>query len=283
MFSTAPSGRSNLTSKLLYDPIRHHYLIDIYSNHEDHYDEIYSLFLSRSILFFHGYPSAIYEFVLFLQKHHQLLNLVKQNLKAVIFSSEYPNPVIRNHIETVLGVRTYAFYGHTERCILAGEKSKNTYTPLQTYGFTEAVKSDNGYKLIGTSYYNTASPLIRYDTGDLIDKIKTTNSILTTFEISKGRESEYIIDKKNNKISLTGLIFGRHHDLFNYVNYIQIYQKQPGEAIVYCVLKKKTKREISTMFDSKNVLIDFSFEQIKKPVLTQTGKLNLKLFAPPIC
>ena len=50
---------------------------------------------------------------------------------------------------------------------------------------------DRRYRLIGSSYYNTASPFIRYDTGDLIDPVEQMGGIMKKFSITDGRVGEF--------------------------------------------------------------------------------------------
>src|SRR5690606_33596347 len=143
--------------------------------------------------------------------------------------SELPSPLLRETVEKLLGCSSVSWYGHTERAILAYEKEGSaTYYPFFTYGFAEAL--DEG-RLVCTSYYNRASPLIRYDTGDRVDPV-VNDGLLDKFKISNGREGDFIIDKLGNKIFLTGLIFGRHHELFESARHIQIYQPATGIAEV---------------------------------------------------
>ena len=84
---------------------------------------------------------------------------------------------------------------------------------MQTYGFTESIASSTSEQLVGTNYYNFASPFIRYNTEDGIQVEKQTEGILESFKIVDGRVGEYVLDQNNKKISLTGLIYGRHHRL----------------------------------------------------------------------
>src|SRR5690606_2531494 len=123
--------------------------------------------------------------------------MLSRNLKGVFFGSEYPHSHYRNIIEEVFDVKTISWYGHTERAILAYEKrEKFKYDPFLSYGYTEAKKvDDENYELIGTSYYNFASPLIRYNTKDIISDVESDNGILRSFKVTKGREGEFVVDK----------------------------------------------------------------------------------------
>ena len=85
------------------------------------------------------------------------------------------------------------------------------------------------------------------------------------------------MDFKHKKIPLTGLIFGRHHSLFNYCNYIQIFQKNIGYATILYVLKKPISGfDPSSHFDESNIDMEFDYQEINKPVKSKNGK-NLLL------
>src|SRR5690606_3221648 len=119
-------------------------------------------------------------------------------------------------------------------------------------------------RLVCTSYYNRASPLIRYDTGDRVDPV-VNDGLLDKFKISNGREGDFIIDKLGNKIFLTGLIFGRHHELFESARHIQIYQPATGIAEVLVTPRDTlTPEAAAASFDSTNVSLDFIFKVVQE-------------------
>jgi phenylacetate-CoA ligase len=211
-----------------------------------------------------------------------LRKILSNSVKGVFLNSEFPQPHFRNTIEKVFGVPTLSWYGHTERCVLAHEKEeKFLFYPMQTYGWVEAVQDSNGKsKLIGSSYYNFASPFIRYDTGDLIENCKFDSAgILNSFNIYDGRNGEFILDKYLNQISLTGLIFGRHHLLFDYTTCVQVKQEIPGFSTILYVRSEGRlfpyNGLVSEFFDASNINVQFDFQEIAKPILTNSGKLNL--------
>lgn len=266
--------------KIVYDFARNSLLYDIYSDANVMAEQLLKIVRKYPIKYLHGYPSAIYEFALYCETNDQLLRVIKPTLRAAFLSSEYPSPHYRTKIEEVFNIPTQSFYGHTETCVLAVEKERFDYKVYQTYGYVESVNFEDGHHLIGTSYYNFASPLIRYDTSDLIEPIfdDCIDSFLVAFRIKEGRSGEFIVDKQNKKIPLTGLIYGRHHDLFNTCDHIQILQDKQGEAIILYVTKNDIDADqAQTLFDSRNVDIDFSFRRIKSPVLSSSGKANLMI------
>ena len=212
------------------------------------------------------------------EENPKILEFLRLNLKAVLLGSEYPAPMYRDLIEEQLGVQTISWYGHSEMAILAYETEKFVYAPFQTYGYCEAVTDGKGnYRLVGTSYDNCVSPIIRYDTGDLIIPV-FDEGLLVSFRIASGRIGEFIEDAYGSRISLTALIFGRHHKIFDKARFVQIRQEKPGMATLIMVLPKNhglEDNDISAGFDLSNVAIDFSFETRKEPIRSPSGKVPL--------
>lgn len=234
-------GRAKKNNQIVYDFARNSLLYDIYGSPLELGKQLIKILQKHEVKYLHGYPSAIYNFALYCESNMELLSLLKKQLKAAFLSSEYPSPHYRQKIEEVFDIPTQSFYGHTETCIMAVESSKYIYDAYQTYGFAEAIKTNEKFHLVGTSFFNFASPLIRYDTLDIIEPLNKDSKILSKFKIKDGRLGEFILDENNTKISLTGLIYGRHHELFNVCEHIQVFQEESGKAVILYV----TKQEIS--------------------------------------
>lgn len=272
-------GRSKVLNGVDYEFARNCFSLDMYQPYINNKERLIKMLRKHTCDYIQGYPSVLAGFADFCDENPELLGIIQKNLKGVFLNSEFPYPIYRDCIERVFNVTTQAFYGHTERCIMAFEKKgvRNVYYPFQTYGYTEALRRDDGhYDLVGTSYFNHASPLIRYNTGDIVDNPIYENGILISFEIIEGRSGQFILDKDGRGISLTGLIMGRHHPIFDYCDHIQVKQYAPGMAVVMYVPKKnKIIEDPSSLFDSSNVNVDFSFEMIERPIRTKNGKINL--------
>ncbi|HEY9257419.1 hypothetical protein [Chitinophaga sp.] len=271
-----------------YDALRHRYAVNIYADPALCATELKKILRKQRIEFLHGYTSALYEFSLYCRDHdHELIGLLKKNLKGALLSAEYPTPLFRDTIEKVFNIPSISWYGRTERSILAYESAKYVYTPFQTYGYTEAL--DNGsnkgvQNLVGTSFYNLASPLIRYDTCDEIGEVKTDDGILQSFSIAGKRAGDFILDAKQKKIPLTGLIFGRHHRLLDVCSHLQIAQQAPGQATILYVLSDTIQdlQHPEKLFDNSNVDIQFEFRLIDRPIKTISGKVNLLVNATEV-
>ncbi|WP_412495566.1 hypothetical protein [Shewanella chilikensis] len=270
------SGRSTIKDVVQYDSARHQLNVDIYAGWQVVADKLLGVFSKYKPSYLHGYPSAIFDFVLWLEsKQHPLLAILKENIRGMMLGSEFPTPILRDKVENLLSCESVSWYGHTERCVLAYEcEEKQVYKPFPTYGYAEAVDVKGEVKLVATSYYNYAHPLIRYNTEDGIEPLNN-HLILDSFSISKGRDGDFILDQGGNKIFLTGLIFGRHHKLFDYCTNLQVYQNEPGHALILYVPRVGFEGEPEKLFDVSSVALEFSFKEIVEPYKTKSGKTPL--------
>lgn len=117
-----------------------------------------------------GYPSTLYVFAKFLRNNGR-----KLPLEAVISSSETLYDFQRDVIEDSFQCPVSDYYALAERAVFASECDKHEGHHLyMDYGVTEILdhqneplgKGKNG-RLVGTSLYNFAMPLIRYVTNDM--------------------------------------------------------------------------------------------------------------------
>lgn len=271
-------GRSDIKDIVEYDVVRNHFAIDIYADYGLLAPKLKEIIKKYKIKYLHGYPSSIYDFAIYCNEYdNELRDLMKVNLKGAFLGSEYPHKLYRETIEEVFEIKTISWYGHTERTVLAYEQNDYyNYVPFITYGFSEAILNDNNeYELISTSYYNEVSPLIRYNTQDVIEKPIINNGILNSFEILKGRNGEFVIDRYGKKVNLTGLIFGRHHEIFNYVIFLQVKQVKDGVIEIHFVSKTLSAKDANKYFDMKNLNFELTFIKRDSPHRTKAGKVNL--------
>lgn len=258
-----------------YNFVHNEFQVNAYCDFSLIVKQLNNIISKHKIEYLHGYPSGIYEFLKQLKAESpDLLFRLKKDLCGVFFGSEYPAPIYRSYIENTLCVQTVSWYGHTEMAVLASEKEPFIYQPFQSYGFTESVEIDGKHHLIGTTTHNYSGPLIRYDTGDLIDPISYQDGLLESFKITEGRIGEFVIDKNNRNISLTALIFGRHHKIFEFADFVQVHQPESGKLNVIVTTNKKTV-EYGTLFDSCNMNMDISFKLVSQPYKTKSGKIPL--------
>lgn len=274
-------GRNLGSRPFMYSAVHNEFLINTYVPLESQASTVAALAGRYKVRFIHGYPSALYAFCRHcLEQDPAALSEVTRTLRGVFLASEYPAPVFRKTIEEALKAPTLAWYGHSEMAVLAWERERDVYEPLHSYGFCEAVAGDsNTFHLVGTSYFNRVSPFIRYDTGDLIQP-SFKDGLLTSFAVVEGRVGDFILDSAGAPISLTALIFGRHHELFADVRFVQVSQVRPGEATLLITLAKGCKLNPASIlehFDASHVRVDFRVEVLDGPITSALGKVPLRV------
>lgn len=260
-----------------YNAVHHELRLNPYVDAGENINHVRFLFERYPISFFQGYPSSIYNFLREIETvaDDHLRDLIRKKIRCCLFSSEYPLPYMTKYIRTDWMLDYISWYGHSEMCILAYEdKQEGSYLPLLTYGLAEVC---NGI-LCGTSYNNFDMPLIRYSTGDFVEGKVDETGLLRSFVVTQGRSGDYVQDTNGRHLSLTALIFGRHHLIFNYADYVQVYQRVAGELTILVTLKpgkNLPQADMSKMFDTRDANFQFSFRTLKEPILTKSGKLKL--------
>lgn len=190
--------------------------------------------------FIRSYPSVFHDFT-------KLLILLGYksppfHLKGIQLTSEITTPEQESVIKNYWGNIVYFQYGHSEVAVIASKyPNENCYTFSPIYGVVEILDEKNQHvapneigRIIVTSLHNTVRPFIRYDTGDLALFKENENGIVKVYDIV-GRSQDYVVDKFNNKIAITGLVFGQHFHAFKNILSWQIINILPGDLNVRIV------------------------------------------------
>lgn len=231
--------------------------------------------------FLRGYPSFIAD----------LASSIKQLdikgfdfIKSILLTSETIFDFQINLIKEVFNTPVILQYGHSEMAIFAIQMpNEDSYWCSPFYGYTEVINPIGEHVKIGeigeivvTSYHNTAMPFIRYRTGDLAEyggKFKGA----TILKNLQGRTQDFVLNTKNEKISITGLIFGRHYSAFKNIKKWQIKQTIPGEVTIYVVPGNDfNDNDKNELIDSFNDLasIRANVECVNEMLLTSRGKFK---------
>lgn len=93
-------------------------------------------------------------------------------LKAVLTTAETLDSAKRETISEAFKCKIYDFYGSSERVCYIQTCEYGNYHIIPEYGLTELIPAeppnDDSYRIVATGFWNMAMPLIRYDTGDLV-------------------------------------------------------------------------------------------------------------------
>lgn len=267
-----------------YDALRRELSCNIHNMCEENLEEYCKAIERYKPEFVHGYPSAIYALCLFIKKR-----ALKHQFKGVLAVSETIISEQRKIIEEVLNTRVFAFYGHSERLVMAGEcELSNQYHVEPLYGIAEIVDEsgkviiDNSVgELVTTGFMNRSMPLLRYKTGDLAKWNKQQrcecNRHTKLIEQVLGRKKEILVDKIGNPILLTSL----HYEFFEQnVRQLKFYQDEIGKAKLLIIVDKKYSDK-----DEKSILkilkkdtrgsIDFEIEIVDEISAKLSGKREI--------
>lgn len=115
-----------------------------------------------------GYPSSLYLLARVAKNEKRRL----PGLQAAFTASETLLPHYRAEIEEAFGIKVFDHYGQAEITAMLHECEAHAgLHVLSDYGYVEFLPSDQTglYRMIATNLQNTAMPLLRYDTGDLVE------------------------------------------------------------------------------------------------------------------
>jgi len=188
--------------------------------------------------FIHAYPSCAVELAKFIRRTER----AKIPLRGLLLASE---PLLRTNIsllQSVFDCTISVNYGLTERTNIAFATVPPGQTDLHyrinpVYGYQENFQHEDGRsEIVGTSYWNTFMPLIRYRTGDFGE--------IAGHEIHNmdGRDQEFLITRTGSRIPGLSIVIDEY--TWAYVSQYQIFQKNPGEIEIRVVLRTNCSPEI---------------------------------------
>jgi len=176
----------------------------------------------------YGYPSAIYEFALLLDKFSQQERGF--NPKGVVCTAETLHPHWAVEIERVLRCPVYNFYGSQEGGHLAYTEACGHVHLNPHVGILE--ESEEG--ALVTGFVRKAMPLIRYKLGDVVSISQSSCVEYPTPVISEigGRSDEQIITRSGSRIG-----FFRNHmaNFLSGIDEFQLVQKSFDNFVINAV------------------------------------------------
>lgn len=148
----------------------------------------------------------------------------------------------------------FSWYGHAEKAVLAMEcEHSKHYHAWPFYGITEIIGADGNEvavgssgEIIGTSFWNYATPFIRYRTMDNALKGKSGCEMcgrnFLQLEKIEGRLQEFIVTSTGRHISMTSI--NMHDDIFDALKQFQFYQDSRDELIFRYIPRGEVSKEI---------------------------------------
>lgn len=146
--------------------VRYRNQLDLSSSHLDlsHVQSYLNLLREFSPHYIRTYP-----FVAKLLGHElRKGNLSLPSLKGILTQSETLTPALRSNLQTLWNAPIFDHYGMQEKCASMSECLEGSLHVHSDFCFVELIPDSSTpyHRVIATGFFNSAMPLIRYETGD---------------------------------------------------------------------------------------------------------------------
>ena len=221
------SLRGNLGKKdtMMYVHISNTLYLSSYNINEQTVWAYYKGIEKRSPRAIEGYPSSLYNLALLLKDKGLYCNI-----PVCFTSSENLLDFQRQLIEERFHTKIFDHYGTTERTIRISESIKHDgYFEDPGYSINEYLKD----RVISTSLINSAFPLIRYQSSDVVILKENTKDERVSIDRIQGRSGNCIKGKDGsiyNNAALTFILTYSHN-----IRYAQFIQKKNGKVLLNIV------------------------------------------------
>ena len=249
------SLRGNLGKKdtMMYVHISNTLYLSSYNINEQTVWAYYKGIEKRSPRAIEGYPSSLYNLALLLKDKGLYCNI-----PVCFTSSENLLDFQRQLIEERFQTKIFDHYGTTERTIRISESIKHDgYFEDPGYSINEYLKD----RVISTSLINSAFPLIRYQSSDVVILKENTKDERVSIDRIQGRSGNCIKGKDGsiyNNAALTFILTYSHN-----IRYAQFIQKKNGKVLLNIVPE--------AVFSSQNL------DELKQMIDLKIGLSNLEL------
>ncbi|NRG16358.1 hypothetical protein HPQ64_01490 [Rhizobiales bacterium] len=191
-----------------------------------------------------AYPSALEMLIACLEAEG-----LRLSIPVVLTSSEVLTDDLRECAEKAFGATVADYYGQAERVSFAYALKKDEYRFMPAYGHVELQPLGQcRFSQIATNLRNSAQPLIRYETGDVIvaddaDDPRAMEEIalgVRSFTRIEGRESDYLIAPDGSRLigmnhvprAIPGLLqLQLRQQTTDFVKVMAVAQGTPGEDL----------------------------------------------------
>ena len=249
------SLRGNLGKKdtMMYVHISNTLYLSSYNINEQTVWAYYKGIEKRSPRAIEGYPSSLYNLALLLKDKGLYCNI-----PVCFTSSENLLDFQRQLIEERFQTKIFDHYGTTERTIRISESIKHDgYFEDPGYSINEYLKD----RVVSTSLINSAFPLIRYQSSDVVILKENTKDERVSIDRIQGRSGNCIKGKDGsiyNNAALTFILTYSHN-----IRYAQFIQKKNGKVLLNIVPE--------AVFSSQNL------DELKQMIDLKIGLSNLEL------
>jgi len=228
-----------------YDPPLHELHLSTYHLTESTYDAYRQKILEWNPDYLQAYPSAATLFADLIRTHNDEATFA---FRLLLLGSENLYPWQVGQLQKAFpSARIFGWYGHAEQVLFAPLCPSGSSLHLHPqYGYGEILGptdapvalGDRG-ELIGSSFWNLATPFIRYRTRDIAirgpQRCESCGRPVQILERIEGRLQEFIQTGTGRLISMTQI--NMHSDVFDNVRQFQFHQNEAGKVTFRIVRK----------------------------------------------
>ena len=219
--------------KIKVDRLRNWSYFSVFSMGNAALDEYFAYLNHWKPHFLRGYPSAL----LLVAEHAIRKGWRLPGLKAAFSASEVVPTILREKLREAFGIELFDHYGQAEISCMFHDCERHNGMHLDwEYGYVELLPTEKlgVNKIVATNLHNLSMPLLRYDTGDLVDgnwQACTCGRGSKIVQAIHGRSDNYLFVADGSRISTVNLY--TYFSKINDIKRFQIVQEQHGELKIY--------------------------------------------------
>lgn len=220
------------------DPIYNELSVDPFQLNDANFSELLKQISGKGVTCLHGYPSLVKMFMERLKGTGRTFPV-----REIMLGSEGASVDEVRAISSFFGAKVITWYGLTEKVILAyDEAASGRFVNFSSYGYPRVVDADeNGVgELVGTTFVNTAMPLVNYRTGDygVVQRLEVEGGgECLVIEKLQGRTGkDFVYKSPDCKFTMTAV--NLHGSVQEKIVFYQIVQKEYGKVLVKVLPKK---------------------------------------------
>ncbi len=188
-FYGIPLDKSSYRTEKIKDYLSNRIRFQVFDLSENVLDGFIETFRKNKITYIYGYTSSMVYFANYLLKKSVNLYNICPTLKVCIVTSELCIDEDKLLLEKAFGIKVAIEYGSSELSVMGFENPEGDMVCSDEITFFEnAEQPDGTTKLLCTSLFNKAMPLIRYSIGDSV-------------EFGKNQDGRNIITKINGRVN----------------------------------------------------------------------------------
>jgi len=173
-FYGIPLDKKGYYKERLKDWFSNRFRFSVFDLSEKAFEDALVKFKISKFEFINGYTSPIVQFAKFLKQKNIVLTTICPSLKVCIVTSEMLFDDDKALMEMHFGVPIVNEYGASELDLIAFQNTNDEWQVNSETLYVEVLDADNNIlpfgeegRIVITSFYNKAHPLIRYDIGDI--------------------------------------------------------------------------------------------------------------------